>query len=86
VWEDDSLQSDAPEPSPPPAEAPDRRVVVIDDDDDLDIKAANEPLVEIGSEPEPDTQREAVVPIGATLENEDGGTRRRWRLFRKGGD
>ncbi|MDH5313629.1 MAG: hypothetical protein OEW66_07285 [Actinomycetota bacterium] len=38
----------------------------------------------------PDPEREpvghSVADIGATLEDEDGSPKRRWRLFRKGGE
>jgi hypothetical protein len=61
-------------------------VVVIDDDDDLDIKASQETLVRTPQRGEPDSEPDEhdEASIGATL-REDG-VKRRWRLFRKGGE
>ena len=80
-----------PEPEPrvkppsrpaPPGELPDRRVVVIDEETDIDIRAGQEaPPPPPGSE-EP---RQGMGEIGATLQEEPG-RKRRWRMFRKGGD
>ena len=65
---------------------PERRVVVIDEDADLDIKASQEPLVQQpqrGTSPsEPSAE---PAEIGATLRDDDA-PKRRWRLFRKGGE
>jgi chromosome partitioning protein len=85
--DDDDLWEDAPEPrtsearvsaprSPaPPGHLPQHRVVVIDDDD------------VVAPVPEAEEPGEAdAAGIGATLENEDPSRRRRWRLFRKGGE
>jgi chromosome partitioning protein len=70
--------------SPVPAgELPQRRVVVIDEHPDIDIEASRE-----GPPPPPPGSREAhegMADIGATLDDE-GGRKRRWRMFRKGGD
>jgi chromosome partitioning protein len=65
-----------------PGRPPERRVVVISDDTD--------PTAGTSSEPAAGPQGQAGVPdeeasIGATLHDEDGGGKRRWRLFRKGG-
>jgi hypothetical protein len=61
-------------------------VVVIDEDADLDIKASQEPLVQQpqrGTSPsEPSAE---PAEIGATLRDDDA-PKRRWRLFRKGGE
>ena len=84
IWEDDA--DDSP-PGSTQAARPDqgeRRVLVIDEGEDLDIVASKEPLV--GPSGRDDGGEQAVVPIGATLEHEEAGPRRRWRLFRKGGD
>jgi len=87
--DDDELWEDVPEPrapearvsaprSPtPPGHLPDRRVVVIDDDE--------VGIAPPGSEAEEPGEADAAG-IGATLENEDPSRRRRWRLFRKGGE
>ena len=87
--EEDPWQEPRPDPEPRvkrpsrparPGELPERRVVVIDEDPDIDIEAAREP-------PPPTAEHEAqgMAEIGATLE-EDGGRRKRWRMFRRGGD
>jgi chromosome partitioning protein len=69
--------------SPVPAgELPQRRVVVIDEHPDIDIEASRE------EPPPPPGSREShegMADIGATLDDE-GGRKRRWRMFRKGGD
>jgi chromosome partitioning protein len=80
-----------PEPEPrvkppsspaPPGELPQRRVVVIDENPDIDIEAGREePPPPPGSE----EQGEGMADIGATLDDERG-RKRRWRMFRKGGD
>lgn len=86
LWEEPPAD---PEPrvkrpsSPAPAgELPQRRVVVIDENPDIDIDASRE-------EPPPPQgareQHEGMANIGATLDDE-GGRKRRWRMFRKGGD
>jgi chromosome partitioning protein len=88
---DDEIWEEAdPEPrvrvpqEPTPGRVSERRVVVIDDDQDLDIKAGQEPLVQGPRRDEPDRDEPGEPSIGATL-REDG-ARRRWRLFRKGGE
>jgi hypothetical protein len=77
-----------PEPEPrvkppsspaPPGELPQRRVVVIDENSDIDIKAGQE------APPNPTGEHEGMADIGATLDEEKG-RKRRWRMFRKGGD
>jgi chromosome partitioning protein len=79
VWEEDPDEGQPPTPTPSA-----RRLVVIDDDRDIDIRAGREPPVE--RSPHASEQQDAITPIGATLEAEQGGRRRRWRLFRKGGE
>jgi chromosome partitioning protein len=88
---DDEIWEEAdPEPrvrvpqEPTPGRVSERRVVVIDDDQDLDIKAGQEPLVQGPRRDAPDRDEPGEPSIGATL-REDG-VRRRWRLFRKGGE
>jgi hypothetical protein len=58
-------------------------VVVIDDD--ADPSATAEPAGT--GDPEAGGQgARSVADIGATLQDQGGPRRRRWRLFRKGGD
>jgi chromosome partitioning protein len=87
IWEDTADPAldrrVRPPTSPaPPGHLPERRVVVIDDDADLQGSAESTggPRVADGSGAEP------PVDIGATLQDEDRDQRRRWRLFRKGGE
>ena len=84
VWEEPARQPEPrvkpPSRPPPPGELPQRRVVVIDENSDIDIEAGQE------APPAPaDEQREGMADIGATLDEEQG-RKRRWRMFRKGGD
>ena len=66
-----------------PGELPERRVVVIDEHPDIDIEAGREePPPPPGSSEEPDP---GMADIGATLDAEKE-PKRRWRMFRKGGD
>ena len=84
IWEHEPAD---PTPLPQVGDPAERRVVVIDDDRDIDIRAGREPLGNRSGGPaREDPQHEAVAPIGATLEDAEGGRRRRWRLFRKGGE
>jgi chromosome partitioning protein len=89
--EEDLWVDPQPEPEPrvkrpsrpaPPGELPERRVVVIDEEQDLDIKAGQEQPPRAPSGPD---EGSGMAEIGATLE-EDTGKKRRWRMFRKGGD
>jgi hypothetical protein len=93
VWEDSDELSQPNEPPPqarerrpssapaPPAHLPERRVVVIDED--AQLRTSSRPTSEgIADEP---VSQPAVASIGATLE-EEGHGKRRWRLFRKGGE
>ena len=95
VWEDPDdpvSPSDPPrsrEPAPrtaptatPPEHLPERRVVVIDEDAE---PASSRPAPEGSTDDEP-TSPQGVTSIGATLEEEEGHGKRRWRLFRKGGE
>jgi hypothetical protein len=84
VWEEP-----APPPEPrvkppsrpsPPGELPQQRVVVIDEHSEIDIEAGQE-----APPPPPGEHHEGVADIGATLDEEHG-KKRRWRMFRKGGD
>ena len=84
IWES---EPDAPRvrqiETPEPGHLPQRRVVVIDENADLRGPAG-------GSGPGPERraagESDATPSIGATLHDEDDGTKRRWRLFRKGGE
>jgi hypothetical protein len=53
---------------------------VIDENSDIDIRAGQE-------QPQPPQEEhlDGMVDIGATLDEEKG-RKRRWRMFRKGGD
>lgn len=86
LWEEPPAKPESrvkPPSSPaPPGELPQRRVVVIDENSEIDIQGSREvppPSPEL-SEP-----REGIADIGATLDDERG-HKRRWRMFRKGGD
>lgn len=84
VWEEPAGQPEPrvkpPSRPPAPGELPQRRVVVIDENSDIDIEAGQE------APPAPvDDHREGMADIGATLDEEQG-RKRRWRMFRKGGD
>ena len=84
IWES---EPDAPRvrpvETPEPGHLPERRVVVIDENADLRGPAGGSGAVPEGRAGAP----EAPTPsIGATLHDEDDGSKRRWRLFRKGGE
>jgi hypothetical protein len=89
--DEDLWEEPPPEPEPrvkrpsspaPPGELPRRRVVVIDENRDLSVDAPPErPPSPQGA----DEQREGMADIGATLDDEPG-RKRRWRIFRKGGE
>jgi chromosome partitioning protein len=86
VWEDDASVPADPSAGPAeearsgagPGRSSDRRVVVIDDDIDIPVSA---PLTQAP----PGEPRTAGGRVGATLEDE-GSPKKRWRLFRKGGE
>jgi chromosome partitioning protein len=85
IWESESAHVDRavgpPDASPsrgPSTPSSDRRVVVIDDDIDIPMSA---PVVQ-APQGEP---RTAGARVGATLEDEES-PKKRWRLFRKGGE
>jgi chromosome partitioning protein len=94
VWEDSDEPSPPTEPPPqarerrpspapaPPEHLPERRVVVIDED--AELRSSSRPTSEGIADDEP-VSHPAVASIGATLE-EEGHGKRRWRLFRKGGE
>ncbi len=94
VWEDTDEASPPTEPPPqarerrpssasaPPEHLPERRVVVIDED--AELRTSSRPTSEGIADDEP-VPHPAVASIGATLE-EEGHGKRRWRLFRKGGE
>jgi hypothetical protein len=86
VWEDADASPEPPRVAPPsspalPGQLPERRVVVIDEN--AEPAAPTEPT-RADSEAEA-TEGHAVADIGATLEDDEGTHKRRWRLFRKGG-
>jgi hypothetical protein len=84
LWEEPPPEPEArvkpPSRPVPPGELPQRRVVVIDENRDIDIEAGQEE-----PPPPPGDRREGIAGIGATLDEEKG-RKRRWRMFRKGGD
>jgi chromosome partitioning protein len=84
VWEEPVRQPEPrvrrPSRPLPPGELPQRRVVVIDENSDIDIEAGQE-----APPAPPGEHREGMADIGATLDEEQG-RKRRWRMFRKGGD
>jgi chromosome partitioning protein len=86
LWEEPPAQPEPrvkPPSSPaPPGELPQRRVVVIDENSEIDIQGAQEVSP---PSPGPNEMREGIADIGATLDDEKG-HKRRWRMFRKGGD
>jgi chromosome partitioning protein len=86
-WTDEVEASAEPRVRPPrqvlaPGRLPERRVVVIGEDAEIDIEAAREPLVQVPQRVGPPVDR--ASDIGETLQDEDA-PKRRWRLFRKGG-
>ena len=84
VWEDPAPQPEPrvkpPSRPPPPGELPERRVVVIDEHSEIDIEAGQE-----APPPPPGEHPEGMADIGATLDEEHT-KKRRWRMFRRGGD
>jgi chromosome partitioning protein len=85
LWEEPRAQPEPrvkPPSSPaPPGELPQRRVVVIDENAEVDIQGSRE----VPSSPAVGETPEGMADIGATLDDERG-QKRRWRMFRKGGD
>ena len=86
LWEEPLSEPEPrvkPPSSPaPPGELPQRRVVVIDENPDIDIEASRE---EPPPPPASREHQEGLANIGATLDDERG-RKRRWRMFRRGGD
>ena len=84
VWQDPAPQPEPrvkpPSRPPPPGELPQRRVVVIDEHSEIDIEAGQE-----APPPPPGEHPEGMADIGATLDEEHT-KKRRWRMFRRGGD
>jgi len=87
IWES---EPDAPRVRPveasEPGHLPERRVVVIDENADLAAGSGSESLA---GGPGTAGARESgtdTPSIGATLHDDDEGQKRRWRLFRKGGE
>jgi chromosome partitioning protein len=86
-WTEEMEAAAEPRVRPPrqvlaPGRLPERRVVVIGEDAEVDIEAAREPLVQVPQRVGPTVDR--AGHIGETLQDEDA-PKRRWRLFRKGG-
>jgi chromosome partitioning protein len=85
LWEEAPAQPEPrvkpPSTPAPPGELPQRRVVVIDENADIDVQGAGEVPPASSSNEKP----EGMADIGATLDDERG-PKRRWRMFRKGGD
>jgi chromosome partitioning protein len=86
-WTEEMETAAEPRVRPPrqvltPGRLPERRVVVIGEDAEIDIEAAREPLVQVPQRVGPPVDR--ASDIGETLQDEDA-PKRRWRLFRKGG-
>ena len=83
-WEDPAPQPEPrvkpPSRPPPPGELPQRRVVVIDEHSEIDIEAGQE-----APPPPPGEHPEGMADIGATLDEEHT-QKKRWRMFRRGGD
>jgi hypothetical protein len=78
IWESPEPTSKVrPAPQPVTGSLPDRRVVVIDEDTEM---GGGAPVPNPGG-----SVPERAESIGATLRDDDG-KRRRWRLFRKGGE
>jgi hypothetical protein len=78
IWESPEPTSKVrPAPQPVTGSLPDRRVVVIDEDTEM---GGGAPVPNPGG-----SVPERAESIGATLHDDDG-QRRRWRLFRKGGE
>jgi chromosome partitioning protein len=86
LWEEPPAQPEPrvkPPSSPaPPGELPQRRVVVIDENSEIDIQGSREVAP---ASPGSNEMHEGMADIGATLDDESG-HKRRWRMFRKGGD
>jgi len=84
LWEEAQPKPE-PRVKPPsrpsaPGELPERRVVVLDEHPDIDIEAGKEAPPRPPGPPE-----HGMTDIGETLDD-DKGRKRRWRMFRKGGD
>jgi chromosome partitioning protein len=72
-----------PSPAVPPGHLPERRVVVIDEN--AEAPSSQRRGAGARDPGDPGGEGRTVGDIGATLKD-DGGRRRRWRLFRKGGE
>jgi chromosome partitioning protein len=88
VWEEADEPIERPRVTPPrspvpPGHLPERRVVVIDEDSD-ELPEPSQPS-RAGDREAEASEGHAVADIGATLQDDDGSRKRRWRLFRKGG-
>jgi chromosome partitioning protein len=87
IWES---EPDAPRVRPveasEPGHLPERRVVVIDENADLDAASGKGSLARGPGTPDAHESGTDTPSIGATLHDDDDGQKRRWRLFRKGGE
>jgi chromosome partitioning protein len=89
VWEESEVELEQPRVRPPSAPAPagqlpERRVVVIDENHERQAPFSPE-----GDKADPEAgpaPAHSVAEIGATLSEGEGSRKRRWRLFRKGGE
>jgi chromosome partitioning protein len=85
LWEEPPAQPEPrvkpPSSPPPPGELPQRRVVVIDENAEIDIQGSRE----VPPSSAVNEMQEGMADIGATLDDERG-HKRRWRMFRKGGE
>ena len=90
LWEEaDRASEERVRAAPSAADPANRHVVVIDDHADLDIAAGRgspPPQPDPGSRPPAESGDQDPATIGATLEDEEPEPKRRWRLFRKGGE
>jgi chromosome partitioning protein len=90
LWEDaetagtSTSRVTTPASPAPPGHLPERRVVVIDED--VQGPAPAEPSRTQSAQAPSGPGQPAVADIGETLEDEDDSRKRRWRLFRKGGE
>ncbi len=75
----------APRSPSPPGHLPERRVVVIDEDA-ADYVTPSDPAGSPSTGDAAPEPHQAMGDIGATLEDDDQLPKRRWRLFRKGGE
>ncbi len=89
IWEGSEAGSEQrrrvrpPTEPPPPGHLPERRVVIIDENED---RSPAPPDPGRGDPEAGAPEAHSVAEIGATLREGGGTHKRRWRLFRKGGE